>query len=374
MTDTIPITDTERFRLRFDGIAKDSDRLMEHVVELVHQGRLDQVPGKSLGEVYINAADRRLIDAYFDRQLYAELERYWTGPGVGFVPPHHEDLAGWERLVAEGQPQRAIRLWRNHLANLKPTFWFYVTERNRGEYHKSPHDLTPIASQIAEYNNLVAMLPDRKERLLAMMDQARDFFIEAGATQSDLDRLAEDRAEIEAEKRRSPGKPDPRQMEIDVFWEVIGSAGEGSVAEQLDAVPGRLSRFKATQIKAFDAMLHEQSAKAYRTDLWALAYLLRDGCSDDAFEAFRYWLILQGREKYEAVLADPDAFDVTTFESDIEGCLALWDAPLQANEMRTGKAMKRKNFKLPELAGPDLDDESFERALPKVAAAMLALR
>jgi hypothetical protein len=36
------------------------------------------------------------------------------------------------------------------------------------------------------------------------------------------------------------------------------------------------------------------------------AYLVNGGCSDDGFEYFRGWLIMQGREVYERVVADPD--------------------------------------------------------------------
>src|SRR5262249_4867117 len=46
---------------------------------------------------------------------------------------------------------------------------------------------------------------------------------------------------------------------------------------------------------------------SYRNPLWAAAYLVNGGCSDDGFEYFRGWLIMQGRAVYERVVADPDA-------------------------------------------------------------------
>jgi hypothetical protein len=48
-------------------------------------------------------------------------------------------------------------------------------------------------------------------------------------------------------------------------------------------------------------------AHSYTNPLWAAAYLINGGCSDDGFEYFRGWLIAQGREVFERVVADPDA-------------------------------------------------------------------
>ncbi|MFC9245678.1 DUF4240 domain-containing protein [Streptomyces sp. NPDC057136] len=41
--------------------------------------------------------------------------------------------------------------------------------------------------------------------------------------------------------------------------------------------------------------------------LWAAAYVINGGCSDDGFDYFRGWLIAQGREVFERTAADPDA-------------------------------------------------------------------
>src|SRR5207247_1890272 len=50
----------------------------------------------------------------------------------------------------------------------------------------------------------------------------------------------------------------------------------------------------------------ERHAHAYRWDLWAAAYWLGGGCSDDGFIDFRSCLISLGKTDYERILADPD--------------------------------------------------------------------
>lgn len=78
MIDTIPITDTETFMPRFDGIVRDSDRPMEHVVMLADQGRVQRKPGSSLNDLYIAAATDRLITGYWDRDLFAPVADYYS--------------------------------------------------------------------------------------------------------------------------------------------------------------------------------------------------------------------------------------------------------------------------------------------------------
>ncbi|MFQ6546385.1 DUF4240 domain-containing protein [Aestuariibius sp. 2305UL40-4] len=369
MYDEIPLSETEVFRPRYDSLSKDLDRLMEHVSNLYHDDRLFNEFSKA------NAAGERaaieIEDAYFARGLYAQIESQYTYTfEIAFGPPHQGMLDALERLIAAGQGQRAIRIWRNYLALQKSPFWSRIDERKRG-FKMSPYWAASEKLQRNSHENLIRDIPRYKSGLLAMMDTARDIFLRAGATEAQLARLAADREEVEAEERRRPtGKPDPRKMDTDIFWEVIGTQGDGSPAEQIDAITDRLAMFKATPIKAFDTLLRELDAQAYRSDIWALASLPQDGCSDDAFEGFRCWLILQGREVFETTLADPDSFDTSLFTGEASACNTLRDAPPLAYEMRTGKALKRKKLPPLRLQGPEIEEEHFATALPRVAAAL----
>ena len=54
-------------------------------------------------------------------------------------------------------------------------------------------------------------------------------------------------------------------------------------------------------------MLSGLIAYSYRTRLWAAAYVINGGCSDDGFDYFRGWLIVQGRHVFEQAVVNPDA-------------------------------------------------------------------
>jgi hypothetical protein len=45
---------------------------------------------------------------------------------------------------------------------------------------------------------------------------------------------------------------------------------------------------------------------SYQSRLWGAAYVLLGGCSEDAFDYFRGWLIGQGEEAYNKVMKDPE--------------------------------------------------------------------
>jgi Protein of unknown function (DUF4240) len=94
------------------------------------------------------------------------------------------------------------------------------------------------------------------------------------------------------------------------LWELIEAARD-QVRDSADAaaVAARaaslLSARPSGEIVSADEVLRGLMADSYRRPLWAATYLVNGGCSDDGFEYFRGWLIMQGREVYERVVADP---------------------------------------------------------------------
>ena len=84
----------------------------------------------------------------------------------------------------------------------------------------------------------------------------------------------------------------------------VGGADAEVVAERAVEM---LAALPPEQIAAAAQTLWDLMADSYRGDLWAAAYLINGGCSDDGFEYFRGWLITQGREVFERAVADPDS-------------------------------------------------------------------
>ncbi|MEM9431422.1 MAG: DUF4240 domain-containing protein [Pseudomonadota bacterium] len=374
MSDEIRVAEGQVFRPRYDTPARDLDRLQDYAVELLHAGKIQRDVGRTLFESHIRPAFDQVLDGYVERRLFDQLEAYLTPSEVHTVWPYEGDLARWRQLAEAGQTRRVVRLWRNHIACVKVGFWYRIAERTAG-YRKPKFSGMSDAADRNSYTNLIGQIPTIKEDILGLMAFARHWFERMDVPQAELKRLAAERAEVEAEERRRPkGKPDPRSMTPDVFWEIVGGPKDHSVSAHIEAVAARLERFKASAIKDFDKHLQALIGEAYRTDIWALAYLLCDGCSDDSFAAFRCWLVLQGRDVFEATLHDPDGFDISHFGTQIDGALALMDVPPLAYEVRTGKAMKRTAPKTPHLHGGDLTEDEIATRLPRVADRLVAER
>ncbi|MGW3243241.1 DUF4240 domain-containing protein [Streptomyces sp. NPDC001070] len=99
-------------------------------------------------------------------------------------------------------------------------------------------------------------------------------------------------------------------MDIDRFWHLIESARSGAAAggEPFDAVLVSLLAERPTrEILEYAERFDEVHDALYRWDVWAAAYLMGGGCSDDSFIDFRAGVIALGREWYERVAAGPDS-------------------------------------------------------------------
>jgi hypothetical protein len=123
-------------------------------------------------------------------------------------------------------------------------------------------------------------------------------------------------------------------------------------------------------------------ARSYVAQLWAAAFVINGGCSDDGFEYFRGWLITRGREVFERALADPDS---------LADLLAVQAAAATWNDLECEFALDITNIAYPQVTGeeylpadawhgrscPDLggefwfdfgDGDQLDRMLPRLSA------
>ncbi|MBL3669821.1 DUF4240 domain-containing protein [Streptomyces sp. M2CJ-2] len=169
------------------------------------------------------------------------------------------------------------------------------------------------------------------------------------------------------------------------FWQLIEAArNQASNPNDGEDVAHRATSQLAThpteEIVAAQQVLWNLMADSYTNPLWAAAYVINGGCSDDGFDYFRGWLIAQGREAFERVVAAPDALaelpivrasaaDGLDLECE-EALSIVWNAHIMA----TGKQLPDDAFTIryPELDPTwnfDFDDHGeMTRRLPRLAA------
>ena len=99
-------------------------------------------------------------------------------------------------------------------------------------------------------------------------------------------------------------------MQLDQFWQFVDAAkvqaGDDTEA-RVDALRDVLGGLGAAELQSFQTHYDRLISASYRWDLWAAAYIINGGCSDDGFRYFRDWLISEGRLVFEAALKDPDS-------------------------------------------------------------------
>jgi hypothetical protein len=103
-------------------------------------------------------------------------------------------------------------------------------------------------------------------------------------------------------------------VDVDEFWATVDASRtdvdaddpEAAAEGQVAALREELRALDVKQLLVFQRQLNEQSARANDWRVWAAGYLAAGGMSDDAFDYFRLWLVMQGRQAFERVLGDPD--------------------------------------------------------------------
>ena len=97
-------------------------------------------------------------------------------------------------------------------------------------------------------------------------------------------------------------------MNSKIFWQMIDEAREkaGNWEEMIEPLTDSLAKLDDTEIFLWQQIFNEYQDLSYKNKLWAAAYVINGGCSDDGFDYFRAWLTAQGKDIFMASLSDPE--------------------------------------------------------------------
>ncbi len=155
------------------------------------------------------------------------------------------------------------------------------------------------------------------------------------------------------------------------FWTLIDNARSyDDPYKQVKAIQTALSQRTAEDIVDFERYMADLLVSSYTWKLWGAAYLINGGCSDDGFDYFRGWLIMQGESVFDKALADPDSLaDVPDLEQDAE-CEDILYVAMPAYESVTGNEIPNVPISLSDLGeGWDFDDDiEMKTRYPKLFA------
>ena len=174
-------------------------------------------------------------------------------------------------------------------------------------------------------------------------------------------------------------------MRTDDFWAVIDRATAdrpGSPGEVAKRAIAELAASDPAEIVAWGRHLDKVMVASGKEDLWAAAYLINGGCSEDGFDHFRGWLIANGRDVLARAVREPDslaelpavraaAMNGAVFEA--EEVLAIAG---EAYQQVTGSPLPDSDVPVTKPDPAQLwdfdDEEEMARRLPRLAGLFLA--
>ena len=173
-------------------------------------------------------------------------------------------------------------------------------------------------------------------------------------------------------------------MRTDDFWAVIDRATAdrpGSPGEVAKRAIAELATRDPEEIVAWGRHLDKVMVASGKEDLWAAAYLINGGCSDEGFDNFRGWLIAHGREVLARSVREPDSLSEmpAVQEAAING--AVFEAgevltiAAEAHQEATGTALPAGEAPVtrpdPAMLWDFDNEEEMGRRLPRLSAMFL---
>lgn len=159
-------------------------------------------------------------------------------------------------------------------------------------------------------------------------------------------------------------------MTQDQFWNLIEKVhreAKGDMDAKCKLLAKELRKFPPAEVKSFSEHFDECEDKAYSWELWAAAYIIGGGCSDDAFSDFRATLISMGRTAFENAVASPESLadlDLDEESAFYEGYQYVVN---DVYEELTGDLPRRARPTPDTPSGTQWDEDTVAELCPKLA-------
>ena len=158
-------------------------------------------------------------------------------------------------------------------------------------------------------------------------------------------------------------------MNEPMFWDLIEAArrdNDRDCESQAARLIDDLAVLSESEIVEFSRIMDELMVRSYSAELWAAAYLINGGCSDDGFDYFRGWLMAQGRSAYYNALRDPESL-LDTAEPEVE-CESILYVAAEAYELKTGSELLRQKPPNPHITFEEWTNDWLKAMYPRLYA------
>ena len=169
-------------------------------------------------------------------------------------------------------------------------------------------------------------------------------------------------------KPKAKKTTDKRKMNEELFWEFIEESRQEceSDSEFVDILKDKLEAMSVTEIKKFQKILLEKTNELEHWDIWALAYIVRNGCGDDAFDYFKAWIISQGQDAFEYVKNMQIENLKKLFKNNDPQFEEFMYVAQEAYENKKNEMMPDIRVKSQEIQGEQWEESSICKSYPKL--------
>lgn len=282
---------------------------------------------------YSHYFEEIIFEKWREEKRFDELIDY-----VLYQYDHAGGEAVWSQVLFDlklnNEEVRALKFLQSLIAGRSVLFWDSVNKRKNGEKNN-------IYTEIAIANNKGELTKVLFEYLYILENQKKDL-----QNKNIIQKLHNQIFEIINEEK----KPLPKALDTVVnerqFWLLIQKSTKKAKTEAdfLNSLEKDLELLKSREIQKFSKLLIEKLNKLNNSDLWGIAYIILDGCSDDMFEYYKMWIISQGEELYLAALNGTESFSKLIEPKWGLQCEGLLLAIENAYLSRTGKILSQNGL------------------------------
>ena len=161
-------------------------------------------------------------------------------------------------------------------------------------------------------------------------------------------------------------------MTLDQFWNIVEKVhrdSRGDMDKKCELLDTELRRLPLNEVCSFHQHFDACEDRAYTWELWAAAYIIGGGCSDDAFSDFRATLISMGRETFERALADPQSLADMDYDAETAHYEGYQYVPTTVETELGGSQRSPRYQPHPdEPSGKPWDEDKVAELYPRLAA------
>ena len=160
-------------------------------------------------------------------------------------------------------------------------------------------------------------------------------------------------------------------MDESTFWTIVEQAHDqsgGDMDIKCAAIRSAVAALPKGEAAGFSRWFDMMMDSAYTWSLWAAAYIINGGCSDDTFSDFRASLISRGHTAFENALASPDSLADDDFDAQAWFYEGYHYAIMDGVELATGMVPNRETPMPENPSGEQWTEETVSDLMPKLAA------